>query len=114
MYKVRHLCLEMLTSEQWIAAVAVHVYRLDNVECVFQGTNGGEALQLGAARDKQTAADTSAMSGGVNTGAATFAFIQACSTIHPCKSKRLSFSAVFKDNPAGTLRLYQGVSFLES
>ena len=42
----------------------------------WQGTAGGEALQIGAARDKQTAADTAAMSGGANTGAATFAFIQ--------------------------------------
>ena len=41
-----------------------------------QGTAGGEALQIGAARDKQTAADTAAMSGGASTGAATFAFIQ--------------------------------------
>ena len=43
---------------------------------VVQGTAGGEALQIGAARDKQTAADTAAMSGGASTGAATFAFIQ--------------------------------------
>lgn len=42
----------------------------------WQGTAGGEALQIGAARDKQTAADTAAMSGGASTGAATFAFIQ--------------------------------------
>ena len=43
----------------------------------MQGTNGGEAIQFGAARDSQTAADTSALSGNVSTGAATFSFIQA-------------------------------------
>ena len=42
-----------------------------------QGTNGGEAIQFGAARDSQTAADTAALSGNVSTGAATFSFIQA-------------------------------------
>lgn len=42
-----------------------------------QGTNGGEAIQFGASRDGQTAADTSALSGNVSTGAATFSFIQA-------------------------------------
>lgn len=43
----------------------------------MQGTRGGEAIQFGAARDSQTAADTSALSGNVSTGAATFSFIQA-------------------------------------
>lgn len=43
----------------------------------LQGTQGGEAIQFGAARDSQTAADTSALSGNVSTGAATFSFIQA-------------------------------------
>lgn len=42
----------------------------------MQGTAGGEAFQFGAARDSQTAADTSQLSGNVSTGAATFAFIQ--------------------------------------
>ena len=42
----------------------------------LQGTAGGEAIQFGAARDRQTAADTSALSGNVSTGAATFSFIQ--------------------------------------
>ncbi len=42
-----------------------------------QGTAGGEAIQFGASRDRQTAADTAALSGNVSTGAATFAFIQA-------------------------------------
>ena len=42
----------------------------------LQGTNGGEAFQFGAARDAQTAADTSQLSGNVSTGAATFSFIQ--------------------------------------
>jgi hypothetical protein len=45
--------------------------------CVWQGTAGGEAIQFGASRDRQTAADTAALSGNVSTGAATFAFIQA-------------------------------------
>ncbi|CAL5224264.1 g6922 [Coccomyxa viridis] len=44
---------------------------------VWKGTNGGEAFQFGAARDAQTAADTSQLSGNVSTGAATFSFIQA-------------------------------------
>ncbi len=43
---------------------------------LVQGTNGGEAFQFGAARDAQTAADTSQLSGNVSTGAATFSFIQ--------------------------------------
>ena len=43
----------------------------------MQGTNGGEAIQFGAAHDSQTAMDTSALSGNVSTGAATFSFIQA-------------------------------------
>jgi len=42
-----------------------------------QGTAGGEAIQFGASRDRQTAADTAALSGNVSTGAATFAFILA-------------------------------------
>lgn len=47
----------------------------DDGGCV-QGTQGGECIQLGAARDSQTAADTSRLSGTVATGAATFSFIQ--------------------------------------
>ncbi|BDA41997.1 Metacaspase-1A [Coccomyxa sp. Obi] len=43
----------------------------------YKGTAGGEVLQIGASRDKQTAADTASLSGGISTGAATFAFIQA-------------------------------------
>ena len=43
---------------------------------VLQGTRGGEAIQIGAARDKQTAQDTNALS-GVSGGAATFSFIKA-------------------------------------
>lgn len=42
-----------------------------------KGTAGGFCVQFGAARDSQTAADTSALSGNVSTGAATYAFIQA-------------------------------------
>lgn len=48
-----------------------------NILAYLQGTKGGEAIQFGAARDSQTAADTSALSGNVSTGAATFSFIQA-------------------------------------
>ena len=44
---------------------------------VYKGTNGGFACQFGASRDSQTAADTTQLSGGVPTGAATFSFIQA-------------------------------------
>lgn len=43
---------------------------------LVQGTRGGEAFQFGASRDSQTAADTSQLSGGISTGAATFSFIQ--------------------------------------
>ena len=43
----------------------------------YKGTRGGEAIQFGAARDNQTAADTAQLSGHVSTGACTFAFIQA-------------------------------------
>ena len=44
---------------------------------VYKGTAGGEAIQFGASRDSQTAADTAALSGTVSTGAATFCFIEA-------------------------------------
>ena len=44
---------------------------------VTKGTAGGFAVQLGAALDHQTAADTTAMSGNTSTGAATFSFIKA-------------------------------------
>lgn len=43
----------------------------------YKGTAGGFAIQFGASRDSQTAADTATLSGGVPTGAATFSFIQA-------------------------------------
>lgn len=43
----------------------------------MQGTAGGRAVQISAASDDQVAADTSALSGGTHTGAATFSFIQA-------------------------------------
>lgn len=42
-----------------------------------KGTAGGFCVQFGAARDFQAAADTTRLSGGVPTGAATFSFIQA-------------------------------------
>lgn len=42
-----------------------------------KGSAGGLAVQFGAARDSQTAADTAALSGTVSTGAATFALIAA-------------------------------------
>ena len=57
-------------------AKVVHAGPTAYVTCL-QGTQGGEAIQFGAARDSQTAADTSALSGNVSTGAATFSFIQA-------------------------------------
>lgn len=44
---------------------------------MYKGTAGGFAVQFGAARDSQVAADTAQLSGTVSTGAATFAFIQA-------------------------------------
>lgn len=43
----------------------------------FKGTGGGFAVQFSAASDHQVAADTSKLSGGVATGAATFCFIKA-------------------------------------
>ena len=43
----------------------------------LQGTQGGQAIQFGASRDSETAADTAMLSGGgYSTGAATFLFIQ--------------------------------------
>ncbi|KAK9846629.1 hypothetical protein WJX81_007951 [Elliptochloris bilobata] len=53
----------------------------DHQPSVYKGTAGGEVIQFGAARDRQTAADTAALSGNVSTGAATFAFIQAVERI---------------------------------
>lgn len=50
---------------------------LDDTVLRLQGTRGGECIQIGAAADSQTAADTNRLSGTVATGAATFAFIQA-------------------------------------
>jgi len=44
----------------------------------FKGTAGGWVVAFSASRDKQTAADTNALSGtGEHTGAATYAFIEA-------------------------------------
>lgn len=43
----------------------------------WKGTGGGFCVQFSAAKDSQTAADTSQLSGGVATGAATFCFIKA-------------------------------------
>jgi hypothetical protein len=44
----------------------------------YKGTSGGLAVQFGACKDSQTAADTSALSGdNTSTGAATYLFIQA-------------------------------------
>jgi metacaspase-1 len=43
----------------------------------YKGTQGGLAVQFGACKDSQTAADTAALSGGTSTGAATFLFIKA-------------------------------------
>lgn len=43
----------------------------------YKGTAGGFAVQIGAALDSQTAADTTKLSGYTSTGAATYAFIQA-------------------------------------
>jgi hypothetical protein len=44
----------------------------------YKGTSGGLAVQFGACKDSQTAADTSSLSSDkTSTGAATFLFIQA-------------------------------------
>lgn len=42
-----------------------------------KGTSGGFAVQFSASADHEYAADTTSLSGGVATGAATFSFIQA-------------------------------------
>jgi hypothetical protein len=42
-----------------------------------KGTAGGFAVQFGASKDSQTAADTQALAGNASTGAATYCFIQA-------------------------------------
>ncbi len=51
-----------------------------------KGTRGGTAFQIGACRDSQVAQDTSALSRGTYTGAATFSFIQALETYGPRQS----------------------------
>ena len=44
----------------------------------YKGTSGGLAVQFGACKDSQTAADTTGLSGdNTSTGAATFLFVQA-------------------------------------
>ena len=49
-----------------------------SVECKpSQQGRTGLAVQFGACKDSQTAADTNALLGGSHTGAATFSFIQA-------------------------------------
>lgn len=69
------------SSPSAVSVVTHHLFKkCSSSVLVEQGTAGGEALQIGAARDKQTAADTAAMSGGASTGAATFAFIQVLHT----------------------------------
>ncbi|GAX74658.1 hypothetical protein CEUSTIGMA_g2106.t1 [Chlamydomonas eustigma] len=49
----------------------------------FKITSGGTAVQFGACRDNQVAQDTSSLSRGTYTGAATFSFIQALETWGP-------------------------------
>ena len=56
----------------------------------YQGTSGGFCVQFGASRDSQVAADTSKLSGGVATGAATFSFIQAIER----RGLRISYGAL--------------------
>jgi hypothetical protein len=50
---------------------------MPGIRAPYKGTNGGFAVQFSASRDFQTAADTTKLSGGVATGAATFSFISA-------------------------------------
>jgi hypothetical protein len=52
-------------------------HHLDPRVAAMKGTAGGFCVQFGASRDHQTAADTRALSGGVATGACTYAFIAA-------------------------------------
>ncbi len=52
---------------------------------------------MGASRDKQTAADTSALSGFASTGAATYSFIQA-SLLLQC-TRHLSATCSFALGP---------------
>jgi hypothetical protein len=47
------------------------------------GTSGGTVFQLGACDDKQTAADTAAMSQSAYTGAATYSFIDSIERFGP-------------------------------
>ena len=72
----------------------------------WQGTQGGEAIQFGAARDSQTAADTAQLSGHVSTGAATFAFIQAVERA----GTNISYGRLLQVSFA---RLHSGASILE-
>lgn len=72
---LRKVCLTVAFSLA-LAGRAYDADGLTDIVSCLQGTAGGEAFQFGAARDSQTAADTSQLSGNVSTGAATFAFIQ--------------------------------------
>lgn len=49
-------------------------------------TRGGLAIQIGACKDSQVAQDTTALSGGTFTGAATYSFLQAIEAQGPRQS----------------------------
>lgn len=63
----------------------------------YKGTSGGLAVQFGACKDSQTAADTSSLSGdNTSTGAATFLFIQAVEHLSK-QHATLTYAAVLND-----------------
>eukprot|EP00892_Ulva_mutabilis_P001307 jgi/Ulvmu1/11177/UM072_0013.1 len=62
----------------------------------YKGTKGGLAVQFGACKDSQTAADTASLSGGTHTGAATFLFIQACERLIK-HQQPLTYSSILRD-----------------
>ena len=75
-----------LLDMEWIAKArpdgAFWKQEYRHAPSVWKGTAGGFAVAVSAARDRQTAADTSALStDGAHTGAATYAFIAAIEAV---------------------------------
>lgn len=66
----------------------------------FKGTSGGLAVQFGACKDSQTAADTASLSADkTSTGAATYLFIQAVEHLSS-RHEALTYEGVLRDMQA--------------
>ena len=73
----RHFGLSMQEPSTSISQAQLQ-YWTDERGRQYKGTSGGLAIQFGACKDSQTAADTAGLSADrTSTGAATFLFIQA-------------------------------------